>query len=82
MNKKNMIEQLIPIFKEVFNDDDLIIAKSTAAKDVDGWDSLAHIRLIVAIEKSFKLRFTAAEISELENVGEMIDLILKKKANV
>ena len=77
-----MIEQLIPIFKEVFNDDDLIIAKSTAAKDVDGWDSLAHIRLIVAIEKSFKLRFTAAEISELENVGEMIDLILKKKANV
>ena len=77
-----MIEQLIPIFKEVFNDDDLKIAQSTTAKDIDGWDSLAHIRLIVAIEKFFKIRFTAAEISELENVGEMIDLILKKKANV
>jgi acyl carrier protein len=77
-----MIEQLIPIFKEVFNDDDLKITQSTTAKDIDGWDSLAHIRLIVAIEKFFKLRFTAAEISELENVGEMIDLILKKKANV
>ena len=77
-----MIEQLIPIFKEVFNDDDLKITQSTTAKDIDGWDSLAHIRLIVAIEKFFKLRFTAAEISELENVGDMIDLILKKKANV
>tara|TARA_B100000787_G_C16163709_1_gene282771 strand:- start:496 stop:735 length:240 start_codon:yes stop_codon:yes gene_type:complete len=78
----NAIEQLIPIFKEVFNDDDLIITYSTTAKEVDGWDSLAHIRLIVAIEKSFNLRFTAAEISELENVGEMINLILKKKINV
>ena len=78
----NAIEQLIPIFKEVINDDDLIITYSTTAKEVDGWDSLAHIRLIVAIEKSFNLRFTAAEISELENVGEMINLILKKKINV
>ena len=67
-----MIEQLIPIFKEVFNDDDLIIAKSTDAKDVDGWDSLAHIRLIVAIEKSFKLRFSAAEISDNEIVLSLI----------
>lgn len=62
-----MIKQLIPIFRNIFNDDNLIITPSTTALDVDGWDSLAHIRLIVVIEKSFQLRFTATEISELEN---------------
>ena len=67
----DIIQNLIPIFKDIFNDEDLIVNSSTTAKDIDEWDSLAHIRLIVAIEKHFKLRFTAAEINELENVGEM-----------
>ena len=78
----NIIEKLLPIFKNVFDDDDLIITNLTSAKDISGWDSLAHIRLVVAIEKSFRLRFTANEISELENVGEMINLIVIKKKNV
>ena len=78
----NMIEQLLPIFRNVFDDDDLLINSSTTAQDVDGWDSLAHIRLIVAIEKSFGLRFSAAEISDVENVGQMAELILSKQANV
>lgn len=75
------IKQLIPIFRDVFDDEDLIIEGSTKAHDVDGWDSLAHIRLIVSIEKAFGLRFSAAEISELENVGEMANLILQKQVN-
>ena len=78
----DIIQNLIPIFKDIFNDEDLIVNSSTTAKDIDEWDSLAHIRLIVAIEKHFKLRFTAAEINELENVGEMADLIIKKQINV
>ena len=78
----DIIQNLIPIFKDIFNDEDLIVKSSTTAKDIDEWDSLAHIRLIVAIEKHFKLRFTAAEINELENVGEMADLIIKKQINV
>ena len=78
----NIIEKLLPIFKNVFDDDDLIITNLTSAKDISGWDSLAHIRLVVAIEKSFHLRFTANEISELENVGEMVNLIVIKKKNV
>lgn len=76
------IEKLLPIFRNIFDDEDLIITDLTTAKDIDGWDSLAHIRLIVAIEKSFGLSFSASEISELKNVGEMISLILKKKKNV
>lgn len=69
---------LQPIFQEVFDDDDLIIELTTAAKDVDGWDSLAHIRLIVAIERALDMRFSASEISDLENVGEMCELIISK----
>ena len=78
----NIIEKLLPIFQNVFDDDELIITSLTTAKDISGWDSLAHIRLIVAIEKSFRLRFSANEISELENVGEMVNLIVIKKKNV
>ena len=67
---------LHPIFRDVFDDDELIIEVNTTANDIDGWDSLTHIRLVVSIEKAFDLRFTAAEISELENVGEMVELIV------
>jgi acyl carrier protein len=56
----------------------LIIELTTAAKDVDGWDSLAHIRLVVAIERALDMRFSASEISDLENVGEMCELIISK----
>ena len=78
---RNMIEQLLPLFRSVFDDDDLVILSSTTAQDIHGWDSLAHIRLIVAIEKSFGLHFSAAEIYDLQNVGQMVDLILSKKEN-
>ena len=77
----NTIDQLTPIFRNVFDDDELMINSSTTAQDVDGWDSLAHIRLVVSIEKAFVLRFSAAEISNVENVGDMAELIIRKQAN-
>ncbi len=80
-NIQSTVEQLTPIFQDVFDDDELTITESTAAKDVEGWDSLAHIRLVVSIEKAFGLRFTADEISNLENIGALAELILKKQAN-
>ena len=73
-----MINKLIPIFKNVFNDDDLTINSSTTAQDVVGWDSLTHVRLIVTIEKNFSIRFTAADISGIENVGQLIEIISRK----
>ena len=76
-----IIDTLIPIFRNVFDDEDLIISESTKADDIDEWDSLAHIRLVVSIEKALELRFTTDEISNLANVGEMAELILKKQAN-
>ena len=80
-NLQSVIAALIPIFKDVFDDEDLVIEKTTTSMDVDGWDSLAHIRLIITIEKAYGLRFSAAEISGLANVGEMAELILKKQTN-
>ena len=76
------IDLLTPIFRNVFDDDGLIINSETNANHIDGWDSLTHIRLIVAVEIYFNIRFTTSETSELENVGEFIQLISKKLKNV
>ena len=75
----NPLQRLVPIFQDVLDDDSLAIDATTTAQDVDGWDSLAHIRLVVSIEKAFSLRFSAAEISELQNVGDMAALIVRKQ---
>jgi len=71
-------ERLARTFQLVFDNPNLELDRSTSAKDVEGWDSLTYINLIVAIEKEFKIRFTTAEIATLENVGELTDLIAKK----
>ena len=76
-----IIERLTPIFRDVLDDDTLVVNSDTKASDVDGWDSLAHIRLIVSIEKTLAMRFSAQEVSALKNVGDLVALILRKKAN-
>lgn len=78
---QSVIQQLTGIFEDVFDGDSIIVDEDTVAADVDGWDSLAHIRLIVSIEKAFRLRFSAAEIGALQNVGDMAALIQKKLSN-
>ncbi len=77
----SIVEQLTPIFRDVFDDDELVVEATMTADDVDEWDSLAHIRLIVAIEQAFKLRFSAGDIANFDNVGSMAELILKKQAS-
>jgi acyl carrier protein len=75
MNEQQIYERLTTIFDDVFDTDSLILTPDLTAKDVDGWDSLAHIRLIVTIEKAFKIKFSASEIGRLENVGDLAALI-------
>ena len=77
----DVFDKLIPIFRNVFDDDELIIVETTKAEDIDEWDSLAHIRLALTIEKVFELRFTTEEISNLANVGDMAKLIMKKQTS-
>lgn len=72
---------LTRIFCDVFDDDELLISEVTTSLDIEGWDSLANIRIMVSIEKAFGIRFTAAEISNLKDVGALAELVLRKQAN-
>ena len=72
MTKEEIIKEINNIFIDVLDDDDIVISEATTSDDVDDWDSLNHIHLVVAIEKHFKLRFTSQEIQSWNNVGEMI----------
>lgn len=73
-------ERLQEIMRDVFDDPSITIRREMTAADVEGWDSLSHINLIVAIEKDFQLRFNLGEVKSLKNVGEMVDLLTKKLA--
>jgi acyl carrier protein len=78
MEQTEIFEKITPIMREVFDDDGLAIERTLTAEDVDGWDSLNHIRLIVSVERAFGLKFTALETGKLKNVGEFVDLIQSK----
>lgn len=70
-------EELIKIFQTVFNRQDIQIHEEMVADDIDEWDSLTHIQLIVEVEKKFNVKFRNAEIARLKNVGDLIKLISK-----
>jgi len=78
MTQAQVHEKLTGILREVFDDPALVVAETTVASDVAGWDSLAHVGLIVAVEKAFKVRFTTKEVKNLANVGDFIRLIEKR----
>jgi len=66
------------IFRDLFRSESLAIHAETSAKDIEGWDSLAHITLIVAIEKKFGIKFKLAELQEVRNVGDILALVKTK----
>lgn len=75
MEKEQIIAEVNIIFTDVLDNPELVISRETSAADVEEWDSLTHIQLIVAIEKRFKIKFTAAEIHTWKDVGQMVDSI-------
>jgi len=78
MEKEDFLKQIQAIFIDVLDNEEIVINTETTANDVDEWDSLTHIQLIVAIEKHFKVKFLANEIHSWKNVGEMITCIQSK----
>lgn len=70
--------KLQEIFKEVFDDDEIELFEEMTADDVEDWDSLSHINLIMEIEKTFGIKFTVDEITNTENVGSFISIIEKR----
>ena len=72
------LEMLEPIFREVFDDNAVVLSRETTADDIDAWDSISHMNLVLALELRFKIKFALGELKTLKNVGEMLDLINKK----
>ncbi len=81
MEINQIIQELNVIFRDVLDNDDINLQPETVAQDVEDWDSLNHIQLVVAIEKHFKIRFTAAEIQSWQNVADMCKSIIQKKSS-
>ncbi|HWF20269.1 MAG TPA: acyl carrier protein [Verrucomicrobiae bacterium] len=71
---------LTGIFKDVLDNDSLVLEEKTTAKDVDGWDSITHVLIVVAVEKKFRVKFTAGEIQQLQKVGDLAALIRRKQS--
>ena len=78
MTKNEIMVQIQEIFCDVLDNEDIVLTDTTTSDDIEEWDSLSHIQLVVSIEKSFKLKFTAADISSWRNVGEMCEAIAAK----
>ena len=78
MERSLIIAQLTDVFRDVLDSDDINLTDQTTAKDVEDWNSLNHIQLVVGAERHFKIRFTAKEIHSWQTVGEMVDSIAAK----
>jgi acyl carrier protein len=80
MDNAVIYAKLTEIFRDVLNNDEIVLAPHLTANDVAGWDSLSHVRLILTVEKVFRVSFSASQVGRLKNVGELADLIQSKSA--
>lgn len=77
MERKDVYKRLNEIFSDVF-DEEITLNEKTCSDDIEEWDSLEHINLMVAIESEFRIKFSMKEVNSFKNVGEMVDVILKR----
>jgi len=80
MTEQQIYEELSAVFRDVFDDETITLRPETTADDIDGWDSQAHVTLIVATEMRFKIKFRTAELESLRNVGDFVRLIRARVA--
>ena len=80
MDSNTIIAELEPLFRDILDQPDLVLTADSNAQNVEDWDSLAHVNLVTAIEKKYKIKFGLAELQELKNVGDMSELIAQKLA--
>ena len=78
MTREEVYSRLTEVFRTVFDDDTITLNDGTTSADIEDWDSLEHIDLIVSIEKAFSMKFTMSETTGMKNVGEMVDIILSR----
>ncbi len=75
MENEEIYERLNNVFRDVFDDDSIVVKPETTSKDIEDWDSLEHINLVVAVEQEFGIKFNMNEVTTMKNVGEMVDII-------
>jgi len=80
MTEQQIYEELTVVFRDVFDDETITLTPNTTADDIDGWDSQAHVTLVVATEVHFKIKFRTAELESLRNVGDFAGLIHARAA--
>lgn len=78
MTREDVFKRVNEVFQDVFDDESIVVVDATNANDIEDWDSLEHINLVVAIEKEFNIKFEMAEVGKMKNVGEMVDIILTR----
>jgi len=78
MTRKEIFDGVQDIFRDIFDEDNMVIEDKTTSDDIEDWDSLNHINLVSAIEKEFEIRFALGELMALKDVGAMIDLMIEK----
>lgn len=78
MSREEVYEALNEVFQDVFDDEDIRVSDTTTAADIEDWDSLEHINLIVAVEKKFNIKFNMGEVNTFKNVGEMVGIIMTR----
>lgn len=78
MEQQEILIKVQDIFRDVLDNEDIVLSPTSMADDIEEWDSLSHIQLIVAIEKTFKIKFSSKEILSWNNVGEMVKCIIDK----
>lgn len=75
METSDIYSKITPIFQDILEDDDIALTNETTADDIENWDSLSHVRLIVSIEQELGIKFDLSEISDAKNVGDMVAYI-------
>ena len=78
MSEEEVYERLNNVFRDVFDDDEIVVNAETTANDIEDWDSLEHINLVVAVEQEFGIKFNMNEVTTMKNVGEMVDIIMSR----
>ncbi len=80
MSSEDLLAGVQDVFRDVFDEPEMIITRHSSADNVEDWDSLTHVNLVTAIEKKYKVKFALGELQELKDVGELLDLLAKKLA--
>ncbi|MBQ8611743.1 MAG: acyl carrier protein [Oscillospiraceae bacterium] len=80
MTAEQVLKELEEIFRDNFDDDDIVLTRETTADDIEDWDSLEQINLLTTIGKKYGIKFSIDDVSSLANVGDMVDLVLRLKA--